>query len=114
MSSIEALWVVRFGAPGTAERDLDGGCLVFETGRILGGDSGYAYLGHYDLANGEISGTLTIIRHNLHVESIYGPETRFDLKFDGKRVGDDTIQGRLIKPGFPDAVLILRRLAPLP
>lgn len=42
---IEGLWVIRFQGPGYEGFDLNGGVVVIESGRVLGGDSGYYYLG---------------------------------------------------------------------
>lgn len=117
MATIEALWTVRFGQMGTPEASLEGGVAVMESGRIFGGDSGYAYLGSYDLSGSTISGDLHIIRHGdpKHWQSVYGlQEAEFKAGFEGTRKGDDLIVGALKRPGFPDGQLVLRRLAELP
>ena len=116
-SGIEACWTVRFGAVGAPEGQMNGGVLVFETGRIFGGDSAYAYLGNYVLNGAELSGALRILRHNDDPAfvSLYGSnETSFDLTFSGNRTSGDTIKGRLHRQSYPDAALALKRLADLP
>ena len=116
-SGIEACWTVRFGAVGAPESQMNGGVLVFETGRIFGGDSAFAYLGNYVLSGPELTGGLRIVRHNNDPAfvSLYGTnELAFDLTFTGTRTDGDTIKGRLHRQHYPDAQLILKRLAELP
>lgn len=46
--SIEALWTVTFGS----NLGMSGaGVVVFETGRLFGGDPDYIYLGKYDVTH---------------------------------------------------------------
>jgi hypothetical protein len=111
--SIEALWTVRFGDPN----ELQGGVIVLETGRMFGGDSIYAYSGRFDLDGGSISAELDVIRHNFTegLGNIYGTdEPRFRVRFEGQREGEDRITGRLIREGYPDGVIVMERLEPLP
>jgi hypothetical protein len=117
MSSIEALWTVRFGAVGADVSEMNGGVAVMESGRMFGGDSAYAYLGKFNIEGSKVTGTLTIIRHNFSPDfaSIYGTnEKHFPLTFSSTRVGDDRIVGRLQRKGYPDADLVLDRLSSLP
>ena len=59
--SLEALWALTFGT----EQRLGAGVVVFETGRIFGGDGNFYYLGHYDYNTRDqtISGEVAVIRH---------------------------------------------------
>ena len=106
--SVEACWTVRFGPAN------DGGVAVLESGRIYGGDSGYAYLGSYEVDGERVAGRLTIIRHNPQIRSIFGNAARFDLSFAVSRISDDSYRGALNAPGLPNAQLTLNRLAELP
>lgn len=111
MTSIEACWTVRFGDP----QAFNGGVIVLESGRLYGGDSGFAYLGHYDVIDGTISGSLRVVRHDDDWVSMYQDhQAEFSVNFNMNRVGEDVIQGILKREGFPDAVVILNRLAELP
>jgi hypothetical protein len=115
MTSVEALWTVRFGAEGTPVDDLEGGVAMFESGRIFGGDAGFAYIGNFELKDGRFTGALRILRHHPEWRSLYGMmEDAFELSFAGTLVTEDEIVAKLMRPGFPDAKLLLRRLAPLP
>jgi hypothetical protein len=111
--SIEALWTVRFGDP----QDLQGGVIVLETGRMFGGDSIYAYSGRFELDGNHVRAELDVIRHNFTegMGSIYGTdEARFHARFEGQREGEDRIAGRLIRDGYPEGLLLMERLEPLP
>lgn len=115
MASIEGLWAVRFGSAQSREADLEGGVAMIESGRIFGGDSGFAYVGTVEIAAQKVEGELTIIRHNPKVSSIYGRnEDRFQLKFSGSRVNERRIEGNLNRPGFPGGRLVLTWVADAP
>lgn len=78
---MEGLWVVQFLEPSDPTMDLNGGVVVIETGRILGGDSGYFYLGQIgNQQNGTWPITLTITRHDPNIVSIFGDIDQFALE----------------------------------
>jgi len=109
------MWTVRYGRIDAIESDLAGGVAVIESGRLFGGDSGYAYKGEVNTAGHTITGTLTIIRHDPSVMSIYGrDEDQFELAFEASRVSDARIEGSFKRPGFPSARLVMTRIAELP
>lgn len=115
MSSVEACWTVRFGDPRAGARELNGGVIVLESGRLYGGDSGYAYLGLYDVSGERIDGSIHVVRHDPDIISIYDrDEDEFDLRFRMVRQGDEAMEGELIRSGYPNGRVILRRLANLP
>jgi hypothetical protein len=115
MSSVEACWTVRFGDPTAPAEELNGGIIVLESGRLFGGDSGYAYLGRYEVQGDQVVGALRSIRHHPGVNSMYGrDEDVLELDFRMQRSGDNLVLGELVRPGFPNGKVILRRLAELP
>jgi hypothetical protein len=57
MQDLEALWSVLFFVPG--QPNLNAGVVIFETGRVFGGDSWYYYTGTYKSENGKLTATLT-------------------------------------------------------
>lgn len=78
---IEGLWVVRFLGVGDPSMDLNGGVVVIETGRVLGGDSGYYYVGNIDSrGRREWDISLTVRRHDPNIKSIFGDVDTIDLK----------------------------------
>ena len=77
---IEGLWTVEFrtniGGMGT-------GTLIFEKGRVAGGDAGYYYIGNYTLQGDKISGEAKIQKYNPGHVSVFGPLESGDLKLSG-------------------------------
>jgi hypothetical protein len=62
---LEGLWTVRFQNQLIDDQSLNGGVVVIESGRILGGDSGYAYIGDIAPAgSGQWHATVGITRHD--------------------------------------------------
>jgi hypothetical protein len=72
MSSIEALWLVKFGDFETPNQVRNGGVIVFESGRAFGGDSGFAYVGRYDISGTQFTATLTITQFNSEMGDVWG------------------------------------------
>lgn len=70
--SVEALWSARFGdiaSPGTWQH---GGVIVFETGRLFGGDSGTYYLGTYDINQGKVTADFEVVIFDPRYGTIFG------------------------------------------
>lgn len=70
---IEGLWAVRFLGVGDPTMELNGGVVVIETDRLLGGDSGYYYVG--ELTPNGAHGwdvKLSVQRHDSSIVSIFG------------------------------------------
>jgi hypothetical protein len=86
---IEGLWIVRFLEPQSSEYNLNGGVVVIETERVLGGDSGYFYVG--DVGKGDGNSwpiSVVITRHDPNITSVFGDMNQFALS------------GRLSKASF--------------
>jgi hypothetical protein len=58
--SLEALWSVQFHANGGI---AGSGIVVFENGRLYGGDSMMIYTGTYKVSNGQIEGDLEVEKY---------------------------------------------------
>ena len=113
MKSVEALWLVNFGdyeMPGEAR---NGGVLVLETGRGFGGDSGYAYVGTYNVSSDKFEADMSITRFNFspEVESVWGPDvSELDVLASLARE-DDIMYGTMWPKAAPDlklAVFLVR------
>jgi hypothetical protein len=116
MSSVEAVWTVRFGWLAARDQDWEAGVLALFSNRMVGGDSVMAYVGNYQIDGDNISGKMTIMRHNYPEDSrahYEDHELRFEVTFEGTHSNDEII-GRLIRPGRADAKLAMKKLAPLP
>lgn len=79
--SLEALWSVEF----QSSFDMCGnGVVVFETGRVFGGDSSMIYVGSFKVENGVIHSEINVSKY-AHVQgmtSVFGLDS-FDLKVTG-------------------------------
>jgi len=116
MSSVEAVWAVRFGWRVAPDQDCEGGVLALFSNRIVGGDSVMAYVGNYETDGDQISGEMTIMRHNVPEDSKADykvHELRFEVALEGT-ISNDEIVGQLMRTGKADSKFSMRRLAPLP
>ena len=117
MTSIEALWTVAFGTGETPNEMVSAGVLVLETGRVLGGDSAYAYVGSFQVDRGDVSGTLRIIRHNpdpAFVDIWEAGGSEVAATFSGTMKGSSIIDGMLHHASGAYASFRMTRLEELP
>ena len=78
--SVEGLWSLFFQSNVGRE---GGGVVVLETGRILGGDMSYLYIGDYKVDRGHMAGNVRVTHYQGEPYSIFGQATEFDLKISG-------------------------------
>jgi hypothetical protein len=93
--AIEGLWTVEFGS---STGMFGGGVVVFQGGKILGGDGGYYYTGEYELHGDTFGATLRIfpfIEGYVSVFRTVGQELTLDL------TGVLTPDGRTTAQGHP-------------
>lgn len=60
------------------------GIAVIETGRILGGDSSFVYVGNYELKNGVLHAEIKCTNDRESLQSIFGDIKEFTLHLEGK------------------------------
>ena len=124
MESVEALWIAHFGdvfTIGTGDvftaGTSNGGVVVFETGRVFGGDSGFFYLGEYDVSGDILSAKVTITRFKPGVPSVFGWDIDGSRRIEirGQREADLFIceMWAVDQPNTP-LPLVLKRVAELP
>lgn len=95
MEQLEGLWLVQFkGIQGDG-----GGVAVFSNGRILGGDSGYYYVGNYVIDGTSLSGTIHVANFLPRVPNVLGIDGDFDLELcatlaEGEAKGNLKLVGR--------------------
>ena len=90
---MEGLWTVEFGSSAGI---AGAGVAVFRDGKIMGGDSGYYYVGEYQLDGNRIVGSLNVTPFLPNYRSVFGTVGRaFRLKLDGSLSGatSATLQG---------------------
>ena len=77
---VEGLWTVEF----RSSLGLMGfGTVIFEGGRVVGGDGGYYYKGTYEISGESISGKLFVKKFNEGYNSVFGPVEAFNLQASG-------------------------------
>lgn len=82
---IEALWSVEFYSLDACGSISNGaGVVVFETGRIFGGDSRFFYIGNYEIKDGVATATLTSTHYAGPIESVIGPNEVTTFQLAGK------------------------------
>jgi hypothetical protein len=111
--SVDALWTLEFRVDRGWRH---GGIVVFESGRVFGGDRQYYYLGSFSVRGDEVQGTAQITHHSGPVLTAWGSNARdFSVEFRGKREGDMILgeMWRNVAPGMRQSIRLIRR-APLP
>ena len=96
---LEGLWTVEFisNHPDTGGR-YGGGAVIFETGRMFGGDSLYYYIGCYQVASRRVKATVKVTHFSGAPESIFGEATQFSLSLGGK-LGDPMMNMKMNMKG---------------
>jgi len=115
---LEGLWITRFIDPPPEPNGIASGVVVIETGCILGGDSGYLYLGEIAEKQGEgWPVSVRIKRHDERFGSIFGDVD--DYVLTGRIVQNaDSGQGQFVillgRNGSDEIAVSLTKAAELP
>ncbi len=104
MAELDGLWTIAFEVAGEWQ---SGGVVLFEKGRLSGGDSFYFYYGHCGERSGAISGEARIIHHSGPLSTGFGDSPDFVVVVEAHRRGD-IISGHIFKPKSEQAKLKLR------
>lgn len=116
MSSIEALWLVKFGDFETPNEARNGGVIIFESGKAFGGDSGYAYVGRYEISGANFTANLDITQFNDEMGDVFGlNSSEFTVTVNLIR-SDNLMTGTMVVPEQVGVSLplILQRFRELP
>jgi hypothetical protein len=107
---LEGLWIVQFA--GMA--DVGGGVIVLVQGRVLGGDSGFAYTGAYQSDGETISARVLVRNFNPVVGNVLGVKGDFELTLRGT-IQSENIRGSasLVNQEGPGMVFKLTKIATL-
>jgi hypothetical protein len=112
--SVEALWSVVFYAGNTQMGG--GGIIVLETGRVLGGDIAYTFLGDYEVASGRLKARVTVSKYQNvpGIQNVTGLDNYVGI-FEGA-VADQQMRVSGYVQGRPEIQInaILTRRAELP
>jgi hypothetical protein len=87
------------------------GVVVFDEGKILGGDSNYYYTGIYSHGSSSITARLRVQHYAGPLNNVFGPLRQVELALDGS-VGADLImaQGYVVGQSSARASFRLRRV----
>ncbi|MGH8057627.1 MAG: hypothetical protein ACREOH_10405 [Candidatus Entotheonellia bacterium] len=109
---MEGLWTAEFG---TASGMLNGGVVVLESGRILGGDSGYYYTGKYSISGDTLSGDLRATHYYGPGVTAFGDSaSMFTIELTGKiNSAGDHIDGLMVRSGVGQVRFRLSKRATL-
>jgi T3SS negative regulator,GrlR len=100
---IEGLWIVQFHGP----QGVGHGVIVLVRGQVLGGDSGFAFTGTYELKESTFKARVSVKNIDPSIPNVLGFPGNFDLKVDGSLRGDEiTGTGTLVQA--PDSKIAMR------
>jgi hypothetical protein len=105
---IEAMYGVEFVSN---QMSSGYGVAVLETGRILGGDTSFVYIGSYEVKNGIAYANVKCTNDRDVLESVFGDLKEFNLELQGA-VSDRefTLQGHMVEdPSFSIGIKLTRR-----
>ena len=87
------------------------GVVVLETGRLLGGDSSFVFVGNYEVKNGNIKAEVKCTNDRNRLQSIFGDIKEFNLHLEGKpEYKEFILQGYMIEnPAMKIAIKLTRR-----
>lgn len=108
------MWTLRFGMFGCRDSETRGGTVYVDDGQLFGGDDSFAYHGAWAMRGTELQTSLHIVRHSHRTgrATLFGTdEDHYSVDCIAEAISADRIEGRIRRPGFPDARLTMRRLA---
>lgn len=109
---IEALYGIEFISNGG---NGGHGVVVLETGRILGGDSSFVFVGNYEVNNGKIIADVKCTNDRQTLQSIFGDIHEFNLHLEGSTNHNEfVLQGHMVENPSMQIKVKLTRRAELP
>lgn len=111
---LTGMWSMRFGMFGCRDSETRGAAAYVEKDRLFGGDNYFAYHGEWSMRGTELQASLNIVRHDhgTGIVTLFGTnEHHYLADCTAEAISADHIEGRIRRPGFPDARLTMRRLA---
>src|SRR5271154_4920650 len=95
---LEGLWIVHFHGPAGS----GSGVVVFTNGKILGGDSGFAFFGPCEVKGESITGKLFVKNFAPEISSVFGVPGDYEITLDAKIIKESVIEGSAGMAKFPD------------
>ena len=100
---LDGLWIVRYHGP----QGVGGGVVVFTKQQVLGGDSGFTYVGSYELKGDLMMAKVSVKNFDASVPNVLGVPGNFELLIEG-RVKNDIIDGTGALATHPDTKLVVQ------
>ncbi len=100
---LDGLWIVQYHGP----QGVGGGVVVFMKGQVLGGDSGFTYVGTYELKGDLLKAKVSVKNFDASVPNVLGMPGNFELLIEGK-FKNDTIDGTGALATHPDTKIVVR------
>ncbi len=100
---IDGLWIVQYHGPA----GVGGGVVVFTNGKVLGGDSGFVFVGTYEEKGDELKARVSSTNFDPNIQSVLGIPGNHDLAIEGKIKGDKIdATGALV--AYPDTKIVVQ------
>jgi hypothetical protein len=100
---IDGLWIVQYHGPG----GVGGGVVVFTKGQVLGGDSGFAYVGTYEEKGDTVKARVSTTQFDHNVPSILGIPGNHDMLIEGK-INGEKIDASGALAAYPDTKIVVQ------
>lgn len=100
---INGLWIVQFHGP----QGNGGGVVVLIDGRVYGGDSGFSYVGSYELKAASFKGRVSVRNFDPAIANVLGVVGDFELLLEGTVQGL-SISGTAALASAPGARIVVR------
>lgn len=100
---LDGLWIVQYHGP----QGVAGGVVVLTKGQVFGGDSGFTYVGSYELKGDLLNAKVSVKNFDPNVPNVLGVAGNFDLVIEG-RVKNDSIDGTGALATHPDTMIVVR------
>jgi hypothetical protein len=111
-AAMTGIWSLRFGLFGCPDAETHGGLAFLGPRTLSGGDAIFAYHGRWTLEGTEFTTLLHLIRHGMDgkLPAVFaGSQGSYHLDCTAEAITPDLFEGRLRRPGLPDARLVMRR-----
>ena len=100
---IDGFWLVHAEGPGGTA----GGVVVFASGKVFGGDSGFYYFGTYQERNGIVKARVAVHNFDPAIVNILSLARDYELNVSAT-MKDDAMNGTAVVPGVPNQSIALR------
>ena len=94
----DGLWVIEFNT----DRGFGSGVIFINGSQVLGGDSGYYYLGKIDITENTMTGEFNVVRFNKNSVSLFGDLDTFTLLLKDGTINETSFKANATIKGAQD------------